>query len=122
MSLNTPIKDWHGKTVWLLGASSGIGRATASALHAKGARVVVSAPLPPWISRSLALGNGGVAARVAPDIAFPASQGADPFEGYLADPKQGPTSYTVRLTCTPHGGEPVPRVLTLTIVLQLFFY
>ena len=43
MSLNTPIKDWHGKTVWLLGASSGIGRATASALHARGARVVVSA-------------------------------------------------------------------------------
>ena len=43
MSLNTPIKDWHGKTVWLLGASSGIGRATASALHAQGARVVVSA-------------------------------------------------------------------------------
>jgi NAD(P)-dependent dehydrogenase (short-subunit alcohol dehydrogenase family) len=43
MSLNTPIKDWHGKTVWLLGASTGIGRATASALHSKGARVVVSA-------------------------------------------------------------------------------
>ncbi len=43
MSLNSPIKDWHGKTVWLLGASSGIGRATASALHAKGARVIVSA-------------------------------------------------------------------------------
>ena len=43
MSLNSPIKDWHGKTVWLLGASSGIGRATASALHARGARVVVSA-------------------------------------------------------------------------------
>ena len=43
MSLNTPIKDWQGKTVWLLGASTGIGRATASALHAQGARVVVSA-------------------------------------------------------------------------------
>lgn len=43
MSLNSPIKDWHGKTVWLLGASTGIGRATASALHAQGARVVVSA-------------------------------------------------------------------------------
>ena len=43
MSLNTPIKDSHGKTVWLLGASTGIGRATASALHAQGARVVVSA-------------------------------------------------------------------------------
>jgi len=35
--------DWHGRTVWLVGASSGIGRATASALHARGARGVVSA-------------------------------------------------------------------------------
>ena len=43
MALNTPITVWHGKTVWLVGASTGIGRATASALHALGARVVVSA-------------------------------------------------------------------------------
>lgn len=43
MSLNPRINDWHGRTVWLVGASSGIGRALASALHAKGARVVVSA-------------------------------------------------------------------------------
>ncbi|MEO5661377.1 MAG: SDR family NAD(P)-dependent oxidoreductase, partial [Polaromonas sp.] len=35
--------DWHGKTAWLLGASSGIGQATADALHAQGARVFVSA-------------------------------------------------------------------------------
>ena len=43
MSLNPGIASWHGKTVWLVGASTGIGRATASALHAAGARVVVSA-------------------------------------------------------------------------------
>jgi NAD(P)-dependent dehydrogenase (short-subunit alcohol dehydrogenase family) len=40
---NTPITDWQGRSVWLIGASSGIGLATAKALHAAGARVVVSA-------------------------------------------------------------------------------
>ena len=43
MSYNSPFTDWHGKTVWLVGASSGIGRATAHALHAQGAKVFVSA-------------------------------------------------------------------------------
>ena len=43
MALNPRMTDWHGRTVWLVGASSGIGRATAVALHARGARVVVSA-------------------------------------------------------------------------------
>jgi len=43
MSLNPRITDWHGKTVWLIGASSGIGLATAQALHRQGAQVVVSA-------------------------------------------------------------------------------
>jgi len=41
--LNPPLRDWRGKTVWIVGASSGIGQATAAALHAQGARVVVSA-------------------------------------------------------------------------------
>jgi NAD(P)-dependent dehydrogenase (short-subunit alcohol dehydrogenase family) len=41
--LNPPLRDWRAKTVWVLGASSGIGRATASALHAQGAQVIVSA-------------------------------------------------------------------------------
>jgi NAD(P)-dependent dehydrogenase (short-subunit alcohol dehydrogenase family) len=43
MALNTRMKDWRGRTVWLVGASTGIGRATASMLHAQGAKVVVSA-------------------------------------------------------------------------------
>ena len=43
MALNPRMLDWHGRTVWLVGASTGIGRATASALHAQGATVVVSA-------------------------------------------------------------------------------
>jgi NAD(P)-dependent dehydrogenase (short-subunit alcohol dehydrogenase family) len=43
MALNPRLTSWAGKTVWLVGASTGIGRATASALHAAGARVVVSA-------------------------------------------------------------------------------
>ena len=43
MALNLPITQWHGKTVWLVGASSGIGRATAALLHQRGARVIVSA-------------------------------------------------------------------------------
>ena len=41
--LNPPQSVWQGRAVWLVGASSGIGRATASALHAQGARVYVSA-------------------------------------------------------------------------------
>jgi NAD(P)-dependent dehydrogenase (short-subunit alcohol dehydrogenase family) len=43
MSLNPPIRDWQGKRVWLVGASSGIGLALAQHLHRLGARVLVSA-------------------------------------------------------------------------------
>jgi NAD(P)-dependent dehydrogenase (short-subunit alcohol dehydrogenase family) len=41
--LNAPIADWRGKRVWLVGASTGIGRAVAEALHAQGAQVILSA-------------------------------------------------------------------------------
>ena len=43
MPLNPRISSWAGRTVWLVGASTGIGRATASRLHGLGARVIVSA-------------------------------------------------------------------------------
>lgn len=43
MSLNPPLTDWQGRWAWIIGASTGIGRATAAALHARGARVIVSA-------------------------------------------------------------------------------
>ncbi len=43
MSLNPRITQWRGQVVWLVGASTGIGRATAERLHAQGAVVIVSA-------------------------------------------------------------------------------
>ena len=41
--LNPPLRDWQGRRVWLVGASTGIGRALAERLHALGAQVIVSA-------------------------------------------------------------------------------
>ena len=38
--------DWHGRRVWLVGASTGIGLACAQALRAAGAQVVISARNP----------------------------------------------------------------------------
>ena len=43
MSANPKITDWSGRIVWVVGASSGIGRALAETLSARGARVIASA-------------------------------------------------------------------------------
>lgn len=41
--MNPRIPDWQGKRVWVIGASTGIGLATAELLHALGAAVALSA-------------------------------------------------------------------------------
>ena len=41
--MNPKLQHWQGKRVWIIGASTGIGAATAAALHALGAQVIVSA-------------------------------------------------------------------------------
>lgn len=43
MAFNPPLQNWSGKTVWIVGASSGIGEACAKLLYAQGATVFVSA-------------------------------------------------------------------------------
>lgn len=43
MALNERITDWHGRRVWLVGASTGIGAALARKLSAHGARLALSA-------------------------------------------------------------------------------
>jgi NAD(P)-dependent dehydrogenase (short-subunit alcohol dehydrogenase family) len=41
--MNPTVDNWQGKRVWLIGASTGIGAATARLLLARGARVAISA-------------------------------------------------------------------------------
>lgn len=71
MSLNPRIRDWQGKSVWLVGASTGIGAALARALHARGARVAVSARSRDKL-RSLAVTHPGMVP-IAVDVLDPAS-------------------------------------------------
>jgi NAD(P)-dependent dehydrogenase (short-subunit alcohol dehydrogenase family) len=46
LQLNTPMTNWQGRRVWLVGASTGIGLACAQALRKAGAHVIVSARNP----------------------------------------------------------------------------
>lgn len=48
--LNPPLRDWAGRRVWLVGASTGIGLACAQALRAAGAQVLISSRQPQGIA------------------------------------------------------------------------
>lgn len=61
MALNPRIVDWRGQVAWIVGASSGIGRATASHLHAAGARVLVSARNAAALDQFVAAHPGSIA-------------------------------------------------------------
>lgn len=71
MALNPVIRDWNDQVVWIVGASSGIGRATASRLHALGAVVVVSARNADALNAFVAQHPGSHA--VALDVTDPAA-------------------------------------------------
>jgi NAD(P)-dependent dehydrogenase (short-subunit alcohol dehydrogenase family) len=61
MPLNPPITDWRGRRVWLVGASTGIGRALAARLHRARARVAVSARSAPGLQSFVATHPGSLA-------------------------------------------------------------
>jgi NAD(P)-dependent dehydrogenase (short-subunit alcohol dehydrogenase family) len=61
--MNPPVRDWAGKRVWVIGASSGIGAETARSLLSKGARVALSARRPDALA---VVATGHAHALVAP--------------------------------------------------------
>ena len=86
MSYNPLLTDWRGKTVWLVGASSGIGRATAHALHAQGAKVIVSARSQPALDSFAAEHPGArILALDASDAASVAAAAQTVFAGGRLD-------------------------------------
>jgi short-subunit dehydrogenase len=71
MALNPKQDNWRDKTVWLIGASTGIGRSTASALHALGARVIVSARNAKALDDFVIAHPGQTASGLASAVAIP---------------------------------------------------
>jgi NAD(P)-dependent dehydrogenase (short-subunit alcohol dehydrogenase family) len=74
MALNPRITDWQGLVVWIVGASTGIGRALAEQLHRAGAVVVVSARSAPVLDAFARERPGSLA--IALDAGDPAAMRA----------------------------------------------
>jgi NAD(P)-dependent dehydrogenase (short-subunit alcohol dehydrogenase family) len=69
MALNPRLTNWRGRIVWLVGASTGIGRATAELLQEQGATVIVSARNAQALDAFVAVHPGGEALPL--DVAAP---------------------------------------------------
>lgn len=100
--MNPRISDWHGLRVWLVGASSGIGEATASALHARGAQVLLSARNAPALDAFVAAHppSQGASAQAWPMDVTDAAAVARTADQILA---QGPLD--LMLYCAGHYHE-----------------
>lgn len=93
---NPPLTDWRGRTAWIVGASSGIGHATALALLARGARVAVSArhrePLDAMAAHHPARDDGAARVVVLP---FDASDAAAAHDAHGQLAARGPIDFVL---------------------------
>ena len=122
MPHNLPINDWRGKTVWLVGASTGIGRATAHALHARGAKVIVSARNQQALDVFAAEHPGATVLAVTPSAAWSTARArARPSmpafaAAYAASPRidiTGPVTDET-MTTRPHPAACMPGITRCT--------
>lgn len=79
--LNPQMLSWQGRRVWLVGASTGIGRAVAAALHAKGARVCISARRAQALDEFVAAHPGAIALKLDASDAGQVRAAADELLG-----------------------------------------
>ena len=99
-SLNPRITEWQGLRVWLIGASSGIGEATAAVLHARGAQVLVSARNAALLDAFVKRHTGGALAQAWPLDVTDAAGVKATAQAILA---QGPLDLV--LYCAGHYSE-----------------
>ena len=71
MPLNPPIRDWRGKRVWIVGASTGIGAALAQQLARAGAKLAVSARSKDKLDALVAGFDGGASGTASPHLVLP---------------------------------------------------